>query len=1171
MLSLKHTKQLETSVTVLTRVDGRAAGKTFDRAGKHVAHHTGSYHAQVETLRGQTPLELLEAYAALVSSLRVDQSLILGYAADLPESYEIRPKKQLKNPDGINWVDGRPTIARLKHRFTPSRLLLLDFDPDSRMPEDWRGLDEAGRWELFSDSLPEFKGAARLTIPSGSARVMNADGTPIKSGPLGCHTYVVSDRELDKAELDAGRSALEIRLWANNLGYTRPSKSGARLRRTLFDSSVWVAGRELFDGPPNVRSPYKLAPLNRALHAGGCVSIVTTTTQTERQAFEHLTGARIIDRTSDEHRHYQVPAFDNSPPPPRIIIENHTDLRLDTRIVTEIGTLTVEQFLKTKVDKLRCQTPFRESNSWAGILRRTTQGAILHDVGTGITYKLGSDPKPLSGRFMEDIQTLEKELKANVQGLARAILWRHAWRCPINQTWDELLTAICAVNPVVERFDLDSIARYIDETTRKRALEIVKTKKKNKKVSKKIYYHEVADINAVRSGIKAIGKGIHLCKAPHDAGKTEGLIKPIALQRNGVVAIAPRVSLVSDLTQRCNLAHYQNTATDPDLGLCINSIINPKYAESLDGARAILVDEISRIIRDCHNQNSTLGAKAHQVWKRLISLMESADIAIGVDADLNDDDLEMLSKKFKGSIHFWSVREKPLKLTGVFVSDEALMKHLDEAAAEGKRALFIADSAKRVAGLEKVLRKRYPHLRILAIHDHKALSTKGTPEVLRLLSDINAHITEWDIVLMSPTVESGISLNVKHFDCHFALYTGTVETTAFNQMLRRDRTATRWEIAIQGNGLNHYADSYGQVLNGLDASQRRVIELDDGTLIMEPASAYDRDCCTVMACSYRNRNTYGANLWYLLEHRGWKLEHGEREKIQAGKDLRQAAKTELEEAKTTTVCDALDLAASQLQPLREAYMITPEQSAALARAEVRETTGIMEGELTREHVALWQDGKLGSQNRNFDALKNPLGLSERDRAEAEAKIPIALRSWDAARGDAIQAFFKALGLNPETGAGTVTDETAGQAYRTLAGSDIKDVLTHFGLASFNWRTPTYPVRWVNQVLSKLGLYLEQEVRRGADGCEGRSYVMGLDVKYKKDGSLSLPGWNLMTEIRERRLKYIAASVTTLADGYGKDFTDESRVFDDPEEHDDDSESYDEQMGLYREPGWDDED
>src|SRR5690606_24885389 len=51
---------------------------------------------------------------------------------------------------------------------------------------------------------------------------------------------------------------------------------------------------------------------------------------------------------------------------------------------------TVGKWLDTaKVDeKVRCQTPFRESTSWAAFLRRTDKGALLHDVGTGVSYTL---------------------------------------------------------------------------------------------------------------------------------------------------------------------------------------------------------------------------------------------------------------------------------------------------------------------------------------------------------------------------------------------------------------------------------------------------------------------------------------------------------------------------------------------------------------------------------------------------------------------------------------------------------------------------------------------------------------------------------------------------------------------------------------------------------------
>lgn len=1116
--AIEYSNSTTARVTILTRIDGRPAGKTFDEKGKHVAHHTGCYHARTVTLTGSTPTEVLTAYADLVGSLSVAQSLILGHAPALPTAYEIRPAKALPDDgSGIYFVDGRPTIARLKQHFTPSRLLLLDFDPDERMPESWHALDAQGRWDLLTSALPEFAGAARLTIPSGSARVLTADGRPVKSGPLGSHTYIVSDRDLSTADLDEARTALEVRLWAAGLGYTRPSKSGADLKRALFDSSVWTAGREVFDGPPCVKAPYRLTDLSSVIVDGGMVSIVTTPDDIALTAYEARTGARVVRQgdgkgTAANGPHGRIGAA------VRLAIEDHTTLKLDTTVITEIGPITVRQFLESGRDKLRAQATFRESTSWAGILRRTKQGAVLIDVGTGTAYKLGSDPEELSGDLTADLATLAKALPTNAQATARALLWRHGWRCPIKLGFTDLVSKIVDAHPGIVRVDLEAIAGLIEHRARQRAAAAVTIDVAA--LPRNVTVHRAPDIDAVRAGIEAIGSGVHLAKSPHGTGKTKKLLKPVALKRNGVVAIAPRVSLVSALAdpdEGLNLAHYQTpgAANDPDLAICCNSLIRPDFAQTLDAARAVLIDEIARITRDCHDASSTHGTKARAVWDRLTGMMRTADLAIGVDADLNTADVAMLAAAV-GPVHVWIVDESQRDKYADFDLEEAILAVIDEALRLDEKLLIVADSANKVAGLADELAGRFPNKRILAVHDHHALSTKGTPEALALLAKINAEAVHYDVLLLSPTVESGVSLETEHFTRHFAIYTGTVEPSAFNQMLLRDRTAKRWKIAIAGHGKSNFPESFDAALNALHSSQRLTIDSDGERATYAPATAYDADCCRVMSAATAARNMYGPALWYLLEARGWTVERGDMARDVDGRELRRAAREAVAISANFAICTAPDKTAREIDALRTAYRVTPKESAAIARADVRDALGLPDGEITPEDVDIWNGGKITGQSRNFAALTAETNASRRDREQEDAGIPWALRSHDAARAKAVQALFNALGIDPETGTGTVTDATARAAYDALVGTAEAGALSHFGIAKFTKKPPAYPVRWAADALKRLGLYLELDKHAGTDGKDGRRYRLAMDAKRGTDGRVKLPGWTLMAEIRDRR-------------------------------------------------------
>lgn len=1144
-------ENVNTRVTQLTRIDGKPAGKTYSLSngavGKTVADHKGLYSAETITFSG-SPGDILAGYQALVASLTPDQSIVLG---DAPEAeghpYRILPARKIDandarkidandaRPIGMRVVGGVPSMARLKENYRPSRLLLLDFDPDPRMPEPWLDADEQGRWDLFVDACPEFAGAARLTIGSGSSRVLLPDGSHAKGGASGSHSYVVLDRDLTTDELDAMRTNLVVRLWARELGFMGADKNGAPLTRTLFDASVWLTGREVFDGPPKILAPLKIAPLTAQIFAGGFASPITAPSDADTHVFSERTGARVVRAAKSGKGNAPadgaggVAGATDDEKAVRFVIEDHSTLRMSSVIVTERGPMTVKAFLDSGADKLRCQATLghRESSSWAGILRRTHHGAVLHDVGTGTTFRMCSDPADVPSGFLEACEALAKQPAANAHGYARAILFRQAWRCPVQMGFDALVKNIADAHPAVDKADLSTIVEWLEAKGRKAALASVTIDPKA--LPHNVILHRAADIESVYTGIMDAGEGIQLVKAPHGSGKTQSLLKPIALACSEVVAIAPRVSLVADLSERLQLANYQSCLPGaPDLAICLNSIINPKHAQTVGNAAIVLVDEVARVTRECHTPSSTLKKNAAATWDKLIRMIVNADLAVGVDADLSTEDVRMLAAAVAGSgrataqdIHLWVVEESARDKRAEFIHEDGLLTQMYNAVEAGETVLFVTDQAGKLAGYAEDLRARYPEKTIIDVQSRAGVASTGTEAVTALLRNIDG-VKGVDVLLLSPAVESGVSLNVPHFTRHFALYGGTVEPSAFNQMLQRDRTATHWQIGIAGHGFAHFADSMGEALNGLAASQRRVMALADeggefGRFV--PNTTFDLDCCKTISAANGARNRYGADLYYLLEARGWTVGRSSITAAPgAGKEIRQAGREAFKAKIEKAIGEAPDKGFADIETLREKYAQTPEESAIVARFDVRESTGISTGistDIDADDIDLWQDGKLMNQNKLVADITADEGVSERDKSDAAAAVPVSLRSFDAARGEAVRALFAALGIDPVTGGGAITATSALAAFNALKGTDHGHVLTHFGICRFN-RTPAYPVRWAGEALAKFGLWLIDVKHGGTDGADGRAYAIAKGEQRSKTGVFQLPGWDLMMTIRDRR-------------------------------------------------------
>ncbi|MEN8215010.1 MAG: hypothetical protein ABFS56_01245 [Pseudomonadota bacterium] len=84
---------------------------------------------------------------------------------------------------------------------------------------------------------------------------------------------------------------------------------------------------------------------------------------------------------------------------------------------------------------------------------------------------------------------------------------------------------------------------------------------------------------------------------------------------------------------------------------------------------------------------------------------------------------------------------------------------LDEWIEQGKPVIVPCTSAKFARGLAKELHEKHPKLRILEIDRDNA----NDPLQAKFLADSNGNVTCWDVVVHSPSLEQGVSIDTPHF------------------------------------------------------------------------------------------------------------------------------------------------------------------------------------------------------------------------------------------------------------------------------------------------------------------------------------------------------------------------------------------------------------------------
>lgn len=298
------------------------------------------------------------------------------------EEFDLLSERELQEATGLLDVrgqvfrasTGRAMVGRFIERVAPSDWLLFDRDTDGQTPAHF-GPDQLPYepWLMLLDCvLPGVSAAPRVTLPSSSARIVRSDGSRVGHG--NGHTFILATGDQSQLKVQAEAAAIRAGVvwpWVN--------KGGARSTRTLCDLSVWTPGRLVFDGCPTADAPLRVAPPEVSVHNEfGQPVRLAAIPMPSAEEFRALTLSAGAEKVLRNDGRGGLDSYD-LPMSATIDTEDH-------------GPLTVPQCvaeLTERGGKLRCQTPFRESASFAGVLRLGGDGKpMLYDVGTGTTHWL---------------------------------------------------------------------------------------------------------------------------------------------------------------------------------------------------------------------------------------------------------------------------------------------------------------------------------------------------------------------------------------------------------------------------------------------------------------------------------------------------------------------------------------------------------------------------------------------------------------------------------------------------------------------------------------------------------------------------------------------------------------------------------------------------------------
>ena len=259
--------------------------------------------------------------------------------------------------------------------------MLLDADNPPGMPAVWAEMGLPERLALLEPLVPGISTCERIELRGSSARVTNGSEAGQRT-----HAWIrVSHPDLvETMRARVGVEMVNADLSFNSPRYSRsePGKVIGYEQRTVIDLSVWTTGRIVFNAMPELGAgmeDYAVIDADIVIVNEGAgelnLSNEAMPSASSLLAYRCRTGVVLSVKTEGGR--------------PGIVSTGQ--LTMETEIESRGISKTLAEWTANMKpgEKLRCEAPFRDSQSEAAILRICSDGRpIVHDVGNGTTYHL---------------------------------------------------------------------------------------------------------------------------------------------------------------------------------------------------------------------------------------------------------------------------------------------------------------------------------------------------------------------------------------------------------------------------------------------------------------------------------------------------------------------------------------------------------------------------------------------------------------------------------------------------------------------------------------------------------------------------------------------------------------------------------------------------------------
>lgn len=648
----------------------------------------------------------------------------------------------------------------------------------------------------------------------------------------------------------------------------------------------------------------------------------------------------------------------------------------------------------------------------------------------------------------------------------------------------------------------------------------------------------VADLSTI--GLELPNSGIIAIASGKGTGKTK-LIAQVTAENERLLSLTHRIFLGRSLAER--LGYTWRTDADKGngyyidengyptwrLGLCVESLLGIRPFQFVGAT--VVIDEVCQVFRALLT-SSTCNKEGRRpaILARFEEIIKVAARVIIADADLDDFVVDYV-KTLRGEGEVFLIQNQyqtPGYACTIYhaLDHSAMIADTVEMATGGKRLFIATDSLKISHVLVNLLESGVSRDRILVINSE----TVNLNEQREYVRQINEKLPHYDIVIATPSMSTGVSIEAEWFDAVIGIFYGVVNDADIAQSLARVRHPVPRFIWVAKCGKNFCSVSKSEspyvVLRELQSRWDLEVGLIRMSLSPEMLAVVNtpidwQKCCHKKLWSQIEANSNAA-MWNLreaviarLKYEGNSLKIITVNSSPQFQRLTKKVRDKIQVAHYQAVANSRILSASEKEKLESQEIIAAEERLNLEKTQVAEWAAIQkEAEITPELVKIYS--QLSGAISRYEELRYGLAVERDEKAIAlQAKWKLGLFIPNIYTKEQERTIRERLGLlqwiDRLLRGETLTNDDL-EPLAKLVWEHYKQVNLILGL-SLNPHSPKHSNIYIfNQLIKQLGIPLET-------------------IRYRQNKaatvSLQKKRWRLIESILQRRKFRRNSNVETL--------------------------------------------